>query len=195
MLAILIHVPATLGYGLLFVLVGMESAGAPLPGETALLTAAVLAAQGHLSLPLVVATAAAAAIVGDNIGYLIGRGGVRRLLARPGRFERRRERLLADGEAFFARNGGKAVFLGRWVAGLRVVVAWLAGANRMPWPRFALWNALGAVAWASSIGALAYWIGSASSSVIGALGLVGLVVAVSGAVGYVVVRRIARKRR
>jgi membrane protein DedA with SNARE-associated domain len=90
----------------------MESAGAPLPGETALLTAAVLAAQGHLSLPLVVVVAAAAAIVGDNIGYVIGRSGLRRLLARPGWFQRRHARLLEEGEVFFARNGSAAVFFG-----------------------------------------------------------------------------------
>jgi membrane protein DedA with SNARE-associated domain len=76
MLGSLLHVPASLGYGFLFLLVGMESAGAPLPGETALLTAAVLAAQGHLSLPLVIVLSAAAAIVGDNIGYVIGRSGL-----------------------------------------------------------------------------------------------------------------------
>ncbi len=75
MLGSLLHVPASLGYGFLFLLVGMESAGAPLPGETALLTAAVLAAQGHMSLPLVIVLSAAA-IVGDNIGYVIGRSGL-----------------------------------------------------------------------------------------------------------------------
>ena len=176
--------PATFGLGLLFLLIGMESAGIPLPGETALLAAAVLASQGHLSLPLVIATAAAAAIVGDNVGYVIGRQGVRLLLARPGRFERRRARFLADGDAFFARHGGKAVFLGRWVTGVRVVVAWLAGANRMPWPHFALWNALGGVAWASSVALVAYWIGSASSSILGALGLLALAVALAAAFAY-----------
>jgi membrane protein DedA with SNARE-associated domain len=76
MLGSLLHVPASLGYGFLFLLVGMESAGAPLPGETALLTAAVLAAQGHMSLPLVIVLSPAAAIVGDNIGYVIGRSGL-----------------------------------------------------------------------------------------------------------------------
>ena len=106
MSASLIHVPATLGLGLLFLLVAVESAGVPLPGETALLTAGVLAAHGHLSLPGVIATAAAAAIIGDNVGYVIGRKGVRRLLTRPGRLERRRARWLEQGDAFFARHGG-----------------------------------------------------------------------------------------
>ena len=194
MLASLLHVPASLGYGFLFLLVGMESAGAPLPGETALLTAAVLAAQGRLSLPLVIVVAAWAAIVGDNVGYVIGRNGLRRLLARPGWFQRRRARLLEEGEAFFARNGSAAVFFGRWVTGLRVVVAWLAGAERMPWPRFALWNALGGIAWATSLGLLAYWIGSTSSGVVGTIGLIGAAVAVVAVAGYLVTRRFARPR-
>ena len=189
MLAALFHVPTTFGYGLLFLLVGMESAGVPLPGETALLTAAVLAAHGRLSLPLVIVTAATAAMVGDNVGYLIGRSGLRRLLVRRGRFQGRRARFLEEGEAFFKRHGSKAVFFGRWVTGVRVVVAWLAGADRMPWPRFVLWNALGGVAWATSIGVLAYWIGSASSSIVGAFGLVGGAVVVVAAAGYFVTRR------
>jgi membrane protein DedA with SNARE-associated domain len=175
MLASLIHVPATFGYGLLFLLVGMESAGVPLPGETALLTAAVLAAQGSLSLPVVIVTAAAAAIIGDNVGYVIGRRGIRRLLTRPGRFQRRGLRMLEEGEVFFARNGSKAVFLGRWVAGLRVVVAWLGG-----------------IAWATSLGLLAYWLGSTSSSILGALGLVGVAGALGVGLGYFVRKRSSR---
>jgi membrane-associated protein len=194
MLVSLLHVPASFGYGLLFLLVGMESAGVPLPGETALLAGAVLAAHGRLDLSLVIVIAATAAIVGDNVGYLIGRRGIRRLLLRPGRFQRRRTQLLEEGEAFFARHGSKAVFLGRWVTGVRVVIAWLAGAERMNWPRFAFWNAIGGVSWAASMGLLAYWIGSASSSLIAALGFVGLAAALVAAAGYVVMRRRARPR-
>jgi len=85
MLAALINVPAGIGYPLLFVFVGAESAGAFVPGETSLIVAAALAAQGQLSLPLVIAVAAGAAIVGDNVGYVIGRRGVRRIIDRPGR--------------------------------------------------------------------------------------------------------------
>ena len=195
MLQSLIHESATFAYGVLFLLVAAESAGVPLPGEAALLTAAVLAAQGRLSLALVIALSAAAAIVGDNVGYVIGRHGIRRLLTRSGRFQGRRARLLAHGEAFFARHGGKAVFLGRWVTGVRVVAAWLAGADRMSWPRFAFWNALGGVTWAGSIGLLAYGIGSASSSILGGLGPVALVVALAGALGFLVRRRRAGTSR
>lgn len=196
MLTSLLDVPSTLGYGTLFLLVGAESAGVPLPGETALVAAAVLAAHGHLALSLVIAVAAAAATVGDNAGYVIGRRGLRPLLTRPGRWQRRRGRLLEHGEAYFARHGGSAVFLGRWVAGIRIVVAWLAGAHRMPWPRFALWNALGGIAWASSVGLLAYVGGSASSSLVGGLGLGALaVVALAGALAYLAKARLRRARR
>ena len=140
--------PGNVGYTLLFLLVGAESAGAP--GETSLIVAGAVAAQGRLSLPLVIAVAATAAILGDNTGYLIGRRGLRLLLERPGRWSARRRRLVARCEAFFARRGSAAVFFGRWLPGLRVVASWLAGANRMRWRCFLLWNGLGGIACACS---------------------------------------------
>jgi membrane protein DedA with SNARE-associated domain len=161
-----------LAYLLLALLVGGESAGAPLPGETALITAAVLASQGKLDLPAVVATAAAAAIVGDNFGYLLGRHGARRLLTRPGRFERARRRFLQRGEAFFERHGSKTVFFGRWLPFLRVTAALLAGAHRMRWPTFLAWNALGGIAWALSVGIAGYVLGEAAFAVLHTAGLV-----------------------
>lgn len=194
MVAALFHVPASLGYGLLFVLVGMESSGIPVPGETGLVAAGVLAGQGRLSIPFVIAVAAAGAIVGDNVGYFLGRRGLRRLLARPGRFQRRRTQLLEDGERFFRRYGARAVFFGRFVAAARVVVAWLAGAEQMPWRRFFVWNALGGIAWATAIGLLAYWLGSRASSVIAALGYGALAVAVVAAIAYLVTRTVMRRR-
>lgn len=170
---VLLLVPATgLGYLLLAALVGGESAGIPLPGETALIAAAVLASQGRLSIWLVVASAAAGAIVGDNFGYLLGRKGARRLLQRPGRLEERRRDLLRRGEKFFARHGGKTVFLGRWVPFLRITAAWLAGANRMPWPKFLAWNAAGGIAWAVSIGILAFFVGQAVAAALQTAGYV-----------------------
>ena len=177
MLALLINVPYSIGYPLLFLLVGAESAGALVPGETSLIVAAALAAQGQLSLPLVIAVAAGAAILGDNIGYLIGHRGIRRLLDRPGRWSESRRRLVERGEAFFARRGSAAVFFGRWLPGLRVVASWLAGANRMPWPRFLLWNALGGIAWAATVGTAAYLLGRSVSGSLGAIGFVGLAIA------------------
>ena len=115
---LLVSVPAHLGYPILAALVAGESAGLPIPGETALVSAALLVGSGGLSLPLVVGVAAAAAILGDNIGYWFGRrAGRRALTARRGPFKRHRQHLLDGGEAFFARHGGKAVTLGRFGSG------------------------------------------------------------------------------
>jgi membrane protein DedA with SNARE-associated domain len=177
MLAALINVPANVGYPLLFVLVGAESAGALVPGETSLIAAAALASQGQLSLPLVVAVAAAAAILGDNTGYLIGRRGLRRLLDRPGRWSAHAEMLVARGDVFFARRGAAAVFFARWLPGMRVVASWLAGANHMRWRRFLLWNALGGIAWASTVGAAAYLLGRSAVGSLGAIGFLGVALA------------------
>ncbi|HEV8686014.1 MAG TPA: DedA family protein [Gaiellaceae bacterium] len=171
--AILGRVSHALEYLVLFALVGGESAGLFVPGETALIAAAALAARGRLDLPVVIAVAAAGAIVGDNIGYVAGRRGVRRLL-------RRRQRLVEQAERFFERHGAPAVFLARWITGLRVVAAWVAGTSAMPWRRFVLWNALGGIAWAISVGALGYVLGRAAARVLGALG-VGLAIAVVAA--------------
>src|SRR3954452_13487680 len=103
--------------------------GIPVPGETALIAAALLAHDGQLSIVPLVAIAAAAAIVGDNVGFAIGRHGGRRLFLKPGPFLGQRERLIENGEPFFERHGPKAVFLGRWISGLRIASAWLAGMN------------------------------------------------------------------
>jgi membrane protein DedA with SNARE-associated domain len=94
---------------------------------------------------------------------------------------------------FFARRGSAAVFFGRWLPGLRVVTSWLAGANRMRWRRFLFWNALGGISWATTIGVLAYFVGRSASGSLGAIGFVGLGVAV---VVYLVmrVRRLLRAR-
>ena len=151
-----------------------ESAGAPLPGETALITAAILAGQHRLQIVLVIALAAAAAIIGDNLGYLVGRKGGRWLLQRPGPFARHRAHVLEIGEPFFARHGPKAVFLGRWILGLRTWASWLAGANRMPWRSFSLWNAAGAITWAAAIGTLAYYLGHSASGTAALFGTAGV---------------------
>jgi membrane protein DedA with SNARE-associated domain len=137
----------------------MESAGVPLPGETALIAAALLAHAGRMDIVTLVALAAAAAIVGDNVGFAIGRKGGRRLLMRPGPFHAQRLRVIELGEPFFARHGPKAVFLGRWVSGLRIASAWLAGINNMSWRVFLPWNALGGILWACSVGFGVYALG------------------------------------
>jgi membrane protein DedA with SNARE-associated domain len=170
---ILIALPTSgIAYLLLALLVGGESAGAPLPGETALITAAVLASQGKLALPAVVATAATGAIVGDNFGYVLGRQGARRLLLRPGRLETARRGFLRRGEAFFERHGPKTVFFGRWLPFLRVTAALLAGAHRMHWATFLAWNALGGISWAISVGLAGYFLGQAAFAVLHTAGIV-----------------------
>src|SRR5438094_2300140 len=146
-------------YLALFLLVGLESLGLPLPGGTALLTAAGFAALGHLSIYGVVATAVAAAVIGDNGGYWIGRNGGIALVRRYGRFLHLNEAHLESARDFFGRHGPPTVFIGRFIALLRTWTAVLAGAARMPYGRFMLYNALGAACWAGAVGALGYVFG------------------------------------
>src|SRR3954469_19246508 len=150
-LATLIEIPANVGYSLVFALVAMETMGIPVPAETALIAAALLARRGEMDLGTLIVIASAAAILGDNVGSPIGRRYGRRLFMAPGPLHVHRLRVLELGEPFFARHGPKAVFLGRWVSGLRIASAWLAGMNRMRWLVFVPWNALGGIAWASSV--------------------------------------------
>jgi membrane protein DedA with SNARE-associated domain len=168
-----------LDYGLflLFGLIAMESAGVPLPGETALIAAAVLAQRGdlHHSLVTVIVVAAAGAIVGDNVGYWLGRKGGRALLRRTPIIRDHFERVLPRAERFFNRHGAKTVFIGRFVAVLRVTAAWLAGISHMPWWRFILWNAAGGIAWAVLVGVVAYVAGRAAADAIGRYGLYGAI--------------------
>jgi membrane-associated protein len=193
MFASILSVAHNLGYPALVLLVMSESGGVPLPGETALITASVLASQHRLQIELVIALAAAAAIVGDNVGYLIGRKGGRWLLLRPGPFARHRARVLEVGEPFFARHGSKAVFLGRWILGLRTWASWLAGASHMPWRSFSLWNAAGAISWATTIGLVAYYAGQSATSAIALFGVAGLA-STLGLSGVLLARQQRRRR-
>jgi undecaprenyl-diphosphatase len=174
MFASILAFTASAGYPVLFLLITAESAGLPLPGETALITAAALAGQGKLSIPLVIGTAAAAAIIGDNFGYVLARKYRPGLLKRPGPFLTHRRRVLELGEPFFARHGAQAVFFGRWILGLRTWAAWLAGATSMGWRPFALWNATGAISWATTIGLAGYFIGQSTTGVFTLFGGLGL---------------------
>jgi membrane protein DedA with SNARE-associated domain len=142
----------------------------------------------------VIAVAAAAAIVGDNVGYLIGRQGARALLSGDGPFKERRQEFLERGEPFFEQHGPKAVFLGRWVAVLRIAVAWLAGINRMPWRVFFFWNALGGIAWATSVGLLAYLLGNVVERLLADFGIAAVVlVAVALLAAFLLHRRRSRR--
>ena len=188
MLAAIIDLPANVGYAAVFALIAVETMGIPVPGETALIGAALLAHEGQMSIVVLVALAAAAAIIGDNVGFAIGRKGGRRLFARPGPFHAHRLKVLEHGEPFFARHGPKAVFLGRWVSGLRIASAWLAGMNKMDWPTFLFWNALGGIAWAASIGLGVYFLGHVAEQVISTAGPAAAVAGVLALVGFLVWR-------
>jgi membrane-associated protein len=160
-----VSVPSNLGYVALALLVGGESLGLLLPGETAILTAGALAHSGRLDLALVLAVAACAAIVGDGIGYLLGRRGVRLLLVMRGPLQERRARFAERGERFFARHGPAAVFVGRWVVFARVTVPWLAGASGMPARKFFPYNALGGISWSATVAVAGYAFGLAAAAV------------------------------
>jgi membrane protein DedA with SNARE-associated domain len=162
-------------YGLiaLFLVVMLESGGVPLPGETALVAAAIFASQGRLNIVEVIAVAAVAAIIGDNLGYWVGRTGGRKLLQRYGPLRRWSERVLPWSERFFKRHGSKTIFLARFFSVLRVTAAWIAGISRMHWWTFFLWNAAGGICWAVLVGLVAYYVGHAAADAIGHYGLLG----------------------
>ena len=183
-----------IGYPVLFLLVMAESGGVPVPGETALIAAAVLASQGKLQIEIVILIAAAAAITGDNLGYQIGRKGGRWLLERPGYLHRQRLQVLRTGEPFFERHGPKAVFFGRFLLGLRVWASWLAGATHMRWRSFVFWNAAGGICWATAVGLIAYFLGHAAGNAIQTFGLFGLA-AVLVVVGGLLFAHIRHRRR
>jgi membrane protein DedA with SNARE-associated domain len=188
------HLLLSYGLVLLFAVVAAESAGVPLPGETALIAAAILAAQGHYSIVAVIAVAATAAIIGDNVGYWIGRTGGRALLERWGPVRRYSERVLPPGERFFAKHGGKTVFIGRFISVLRVTAAWLAGITHMTWWRFFLWNAAGGIIWATLVGLLAYYFGKAAADAVATYGLYALLaIVVLAVVAFVGVRLVKRR--
>jgi membrane-associated protein len=194
LLAAIIDIPPNLGYAAVFALIAVETMGIPVPGETALIAAALLAHDGQLEIVPLVIVASAAAILGDNVGFAIGRHGGRKLFERPGPFHERRLRVLEEGEPFFAKHGPKAVFLGRWVAGLRIASAWLAGMNKMSWPTFLFWNALGGIVWASATGFAVYALGDVAEEIFKFAGPAAAGVAIVAVIAYVLWRR-RRSRR
>lgn len=148
------------GYVVVGLVVALESMGLPLPGETVLLAAAAYAgAGGPLNVAGVIGSASAGAILGDTVGYWLGRVGGLPLLERYGRYIWLSRRKVARARAFFERHGGKTVFLGRFVAFLRMFTAFLAGVGKMPYGRFLTYNVLGGVCWAMVMGGLGYTLG------------------------------------
>jgi membrane protein DedA with SNARE-associated domain len=187
-LGAIIGVSSSLGY-LLPAVIGLESMGVPSPGETALILAAVIASQGKLDIVLVIAIGVSSAIVGDNLGYWLGRKLGRDVLVAAGPFRDRRRRLIALGDRFYDRHGAKAVFFGRWIALIRFAAAWLAGINEMRFLQFFFWNALGAVTWGVSYGLVGYYGGQGAANVLSQIGIAGAVLLGVGVVVLIVVLR------
>jgi membrane protein DedA with SNARE-associated domain len=178
------------GYLAVVVLIALESMGIPLPGETMLITAAIYAGSTHrLNIGLVILAAVAGAILGDNLGYWIGREGGFRLLRRYGHRLRITEARLRLGQHLFRRYGGRVVFFGRFVAILRALAALLAGVNHMPWPRFLAFNAAGGFCWAIVYGIGGYAFGRELDRVTGPFRWALVVMAVAATIAFVVLLR------
>lgn len=180
----LTHVLTVYGYWAVLLFVAVESTGIPFPGETMLLVAAIYAGTSHrLAIQMVIVAAAGGAILGDNLGYWVGREGGYRLLRRYGRYIHLDERRIKLGQYLFRKHGAKVVFFGRFIAVLRAWAAFLAGTNRMPWTPFLLYNALGGITWATLYGLAGYFLGNNVHRLTGPIGpatiALGLLVAIA----------------
>lgn len=175
----------------------VESSGVPFPGETMLLAVAAWAAAGHLDIRVVILFGFAGALLGSDLGYLIGRLGGRPLVERFGRFFRINPGHLARTEMFFARHGAWALVASRFLVGPRTWASVLAGMSHMPFARFQIFSALGGLAWAVLIGMAGYLLGSnwrLVETAVKYLGLGGLALVVVAGASLVLYRRLARPR-
>jgi membrane protein DedA with SNARE-associated domain len=174
------------GYWIVAAAVGVESMGIPVPGETMLVTAAVHAGATHqLNIVMVMVSATVGAIVGDNLGFVIGRRFGYPLLLRHGHLLGITSSRIKFGQLMFLRHGGKVVFFGRFIAVLRAFAAVLAGVNGMPWSRFLFFNASGAVAWAGGYGTVAYLLGEQVERFTKPVSIAILVGAVAGGIFFI----------
>jgi len=157
----------------------LENAGIPVPGETVLLFASFLAYdEGELRLPYLIVLGIAACTLGDNLGYLLGHRGGRRLLERYQHIFRIRDRTIRRGERLFERHGHVAIFFARFIFGMRVIAGPLAGVLRMPWRQFVIFNFLGASVWVTIISLVGYFFGSEWDTLVKVMGRVNLVIAI-----------------
>jgi membrane protein DedA with SNARE-associated domain len=187
----LVTLISTQGYWVVAAIVGLESMGMPLPGETALVTAAIYAGTTHrLNIAFVIGAAAVGAIVGDNLGFWIGRRFGYRLVLRYAPFLRLTTRRIKLGQYLFQCHGGKVVFFGRFIAVLRTLAALLAGINWMPWWRFLFFNMVGGIVWATAFGLSSYVLGQQVEEIRGPMSMIGVGLAcAAGVVGFWFARR------
>ena len=188
------HLIKEYGYIIVALLVAAENLGLPLPGESALITAAAFSARGHLWLPGVIVASTAGTIVGGSGGYWIGRAGGLRLVHRLGKAIHISDADIQKGHDFFAKHGAKTVFVARFIAILRIVVGILAGVSEMPFAQFTVYNALGGACWSVAIALLAYTFGANLPRLHRLLGTGGLIAAGAVLLGILVVIRLRRRR-
>ncbi len=188
------HFITVYGAPVIFIVVFLEVFAIPLGiGELALVTAAALAQSGELTIYSVIGSATTGAISGQAAAYLLGRWRGRRILE-WGVLGRLSAKPLAASEAFFARHGGKAVFLGRFVPLLRSVIGWMAGVGGLPWWRYLAWNISGAIVWSFGIGLSAYFFGAAAVKAAQAWGTIGIVIIAAAGVLILVIVRVSHRR-
>ena len=167
------------GYLTVFVALLLENAGVPVPGETILLFASFLAFdEQELRLTYIILVGIAAATIGDNIGYWVGRKGGRRLLERYQSLFRIPDSVIVRGEKLFSKHGATTIFFARFVFGMRIIAGPLAGVMRMEWKTFGLFNFLGAAVWVSVISFIGYTFGEHWEQLIRIMGRVNVVIGI-----------------
>lgn len=194
---------SAVGYPAVSIFVMIESTGIPFPGETMLLLASFFAGTQHtLQIPIVIACAALGAIVGDNLGYTVGRTGGHALVQRFGKYIFLKPEHLHIGEQFFAKHGDKTVFFGRFISILRAWAAFLAGVNNMPWRSFLIYNATGGIIWATIYGLLGFYAGRLFNNdftqiehIATTVGWVGAIIVAAAAVALIVYLRLRRSKQ
>ena len=182
------------GYWVVFFGVMLENAGLPVPGETILLVAGYFASAGHFNIALVMVVAATGAVLGDNAGFAIGHHYGRGFLLRFGKYVFLTPKRLEHLENYFQSHGNKTVFVARFITGLRVFAAILAGASKMRWRVFLLYNVAGAITWSIVITTLGYLFGQSLPLLIKWVGRSGTILLVVGLVIAVIAWRIYRHR-
>jgi len=189
------HYMLTYGYWAVFFGVMLENAGVPIPGETILLVAGYFASTGVFRVPLVMLVAATGAVIGDNIGFAIGHHYGRGFLLRVGRFFFLTPKRIEHMENYFKSHGNKTILVARFITGLRVFAALLAGASRMPWRVFVVYNVAGAVLWSFAITLLGYLFGQSLPLLVKWVGRTGTILLIVAIVLGIIAWRLQRHRK
>src|SRR5712692_4986624 len=189
------HYMLVYGYWAVFFGVMLENAGVPVPGETILLVAGYFASTGEFNIALVMMIAASGAVVGDNIGFAIGHHYGRGFLLRAGRFFFLTPKRFAHMEDYFATHGNKTILVARFITGLRVFAALLAGASKMPWRVFVVYNVAGAILWSVVITMLGYLFGQSLPLLVKWVGRTGTFLLIAAIIVAIIVWRVRRHRK